>query len=63
MLAGVKMKTVGTVMLVVGIVLLILSLARDLVLAWNAVFGPLQIVGAIAGTIIAIVGLVLILKK
>jgi hypothetical protein len=63
MLAGIKAKTAGVVVLAVGIIVLILSLARDLIRVRGAAFGPLQIAGTIVGAIVVIVGLVLILRK
>ena len=57
-------KTVGIVLLVVGIAVLVLSLAADLIgIGGNPVFGTIQIIGAIAGAIAAVVGLVLRRKK
>ena len=57
-------KTAGIVLLVVGIVVLLLSLAADPIgIGGHLGFGPYQIVGAIVGAIVAIVGLVLTLKK
>jgi len=57
-------KTIGTVLLVVGIVVLLLSLIADLIGigGWPG-FGTYQIVGAIVGAIVAVVGLVLTLQK
>jgi hypothetical protein len=57
-------KTVGIVLLVVGIAVLVLSLAADPIgIGSNSVFGTIQIIGAIAGAIAAVVGLVLRRKK
>jgi len=58
-------KTVGIVLLVIGIVILIVSLAADpLGLGGsNAVFGPRQIIGTVAGAIVTIVGVILRLRK
>ena len=58
-------KTAGIVLLVVGIVIFVVSLAADsLGLGGsNVVFGPQQIAGTIVGAIVAIVGLVLRLRK
>jgi hypothetical protein len=58
-------KTIGIVLLVVGIVVLALSLLTDaLGLGDSAsVFGPYQIAGTIVGVIVALVGLVLTLRK
>ena len=57
-------KTAGIVLLVVGIVVLLLSLAADPIGigGWPG-FGRDQIIGTIAGVIVAVVGLVLTLKK
>jgi hypothetical protein len=57
-------KTAGIALLVAGIVILILSLvANSIGLGNPSVFGWIQIVGAIAGAIAAVVGLFLTLKK
>jgi len=57
-------KTAGIVLLVVGIVILVLSLAADSIgIGGSAGFGPYQIVGAVVGAIVTIVGLILTLKK
>jgi hypothetical protein len=57
-------KTIGTVLLVVGIVVLLLSLIADLIgIGGSPGFGTYQIVGAIVGAIVTVVGLVLTLKK
>jgi hypothetical protein len=57
-------KTAGIVLLVVGIVVLLLSLAADPIgIGSHPGFGYSQIVGAIVGAIVAVVGLILILKK
>lgn len=55
-------KTIGIVLLVAGAVLLIGSLTAD---AFGGVagFGYKQIVGAVAGVIVAVVGYVLYSKK
>ena len=56
-------KTVGIVVLVVGIVVLLLSLVADLIgIGGNPSFGYYQIVGAIVGAVVAVVGLVLTRK-
>lgn len=52
-------KTVGTVLLVVGVILLIVSLGADAIgLGGGARFGGQQILGAIAGIILIVVGVV-----
>jgi hypothetical protein len=57
-------KIAGIVLLVVGIVVLILSLAADpMGIGASPGFGRDQIVGTIAGAIVAVVGLVLTLRK
>lgn len=58
-------KTAGIVLLVVGIVILVVSLAADpLGLGGgNVAFGPRQIAGTIVGAIVAVVGVVLRLRK
>lgn len=57
-------KTAGIVVLVVGIVILVLSLAADSIgIGGYPGWGPYQIAGAAVGAIVTIVGLVLTLKK
>ena len=57
-------KSIGIALLVVGVVLLIGSLAADAIgIGGVAGFGYKQIIGAIAGVIVAIVGFVLYSKK
>ena len=57
-------KTAGLVLLVVGIVILVLSLIADPIgIGGSPGFGQDQIVGAIVGVVVAVVGLVLTLKK
>jgi hypothetical protein len=57
-------KTTGIVLLVVGIVVLLLSLAADPIgIGSHPGFGYYQIAGAIVGAILAVVGLILALKK
>jgi hypothetical protein len=56
-------KTVGIVVLVVGIVVLLLSLAADPIGIGGGGFGPRQIAGTVVGAIVTVVGLVLTLKK
>lgn len=57
-------KTVGVVLLVVGIIILVLSLAADpLGIGGSPAFGRDQIIGAIVGAIVTVVGLILRLKK
>ena len=57
-------KIAGVVLLVLGIIVLVLSLAADLIGAGgSAAFGSKQIIGTVVGAIVAVVGLVLALKK
>jgi hypothetical protein len=58
-------KTIGIALLVLGLVIVVVSAAADpLGLGGgNVVFGPQQIIGTVAGAIVAIVGLILALKK
>ena len=58
-------NTLGIVLLVVGIVIVVVSLAADpLGLgSGNVAFGPRQIAGTIVGAIVAVVGVVLRLRK
>jgi hypothetical protein len=57
-------KTIGIALLVVGVVLLIGSLAADAIgIGGVAGFGYKQIVGAVVGVIAAVVGYVLYSKK
>ncbi len=60
-----KMKeAVGIVILVVGIVVLVLSLAADFIAAGAySGFGYQQVIGVILGVIVGAVGLFLMLKK
>ncbi|MDY6874590.1 MAG: hypothetical protein SWK90_00070 [Chloroflexota bacterium] len=59
-----KKKTASTVLLVVGIVILVLSLAADpLGIGGSPVFGRDQIIGTIVGAIVTVVGLILRLRK
>ena len=57
-------KTIGTVLLVVGVILLIVALAADALGIGGAVgFGYKQIIGAVVGVIVAVVGFVLYSRK
>ena len=57
-------KTVGIIVLVVGIVILLLSVLADVFGLGGPApgFGPRQIAGTIVGAVIAVVGLILTLK-
>jgi hypothetical protein len=56
-------KTVGIVVLVVGIVVLLLSLLANPIGIGGPAFGRYQIAGTIVGAIVTVVGLVLTLKR
>jgi hypothetical protein len=56
-------KIAGIVLLVVGVVVLVLALAADMIgIGGSAGFGPYQIAGAVVGAIAAVAGLVLTLR-
>ena len=56
-------RTVGVVLLVVGIIVLLVSLLANVLGIGNpTVFGYQQIVAAVVGAIVAVVGLVLTLR-
>lgn len=57
-------KIVSIVLLVVGVIVLLLSLTADVLgIGVHVGFGYQQILGTIVGAILAVVGLVLILRK
>ena len=57
-------KTIGIVVLVVGIIVLLLSLVADLIgIGRTPIFGSNQIIGTIVGIIVVVVGLVLAFRK
>ena len=57
-------KTIGIVLLVIGAVLLIGSFAADAIgIGGAAGFGYKQIIGAVAGVIVAVVGFILYSRK
>ena len=57
-------KTIGILMLVIGIALLIISLLADtLGLGGAAGFGWKQILGSVVGAIAVVAGLILAIKK
>lgn len=57
-------KIIGTIVLVVGIAVLIVFATADRIgIGQNPHFGNVQIAGTIAGVVVAIVGLVLLLRK
>ena len=57
-------KIMGTVLLVVGIAVLILFVIADKIgIGENPIFGPTQITGTVVGAVLAIIGLILLLRK
>ena len=57
-------KTMGIALLAVGVIVLIVSLAADAVgLGEAGAFGYKQIIGVVAGVIVAVVGFVLYSRK
>ena len=57
-------KMVGTLLLVIGIVVLIVFAIADVVgIGENPEFGPWQITGTIVGAVVAIIGIGLLCKK
>jgi hypothetical protein len=57
-------KTLGIILLVVGVVLLFLSLTADIIgIGATPGFGYKQIAGSIFGAVVAIVGYVLMSRK
>ena len=60
----VSKKTIGIVVLVVGILILILSLIADVIgIGGSPVFGYRQIIGVVVGAIVTVVGLLLTREK
>ncbi len=57
-------KTIGIILLVVGLLLLVLSVTADMIgIGAQPGFGIRQTAGSIAGVIVAVVGLVLLTRK
>jgi hypothetical protein len=57
-------KTIGTILLIVGVILLIASLTADMIgIGGVPGFGYKQIVGTVVGVIAAVIGYVLYSKK
>jgi hypothetical protein len=57
-------KTLGIILLLVGIVLVILSLAADMIgIGGSAGFGYKQIAGTVVGVVVAVAGYLLISRK
>jgi len=59
-----RKKKIGIALLIIGIVVLIISVAADAIgLGWNPGFGYKQTAGTAAGAIAAIVGAILMRRK
>ena len=59
-----NMKTIGIASLVVGVILVIGALAADVIgIGGAAGFGYKQIIGAVVGVVVAVVGFVLYSRK
>jgi hypothetical protein len=58
-------KTIGIALLAVGVIVLIVSLAADAVGVGSAAgaFGYKQIIGAVVGVIVAVIGFILYSRK
>ena len=58
-------KTIGIALLAVGVIVLIASLAADVIGLGGAIgaFGYKQIIGAVVGVVVAVVGFVLYSRK
>jgi hypothetical protein len=56
-------KIIGIALLVVGVLLLIVSLAADVIGIGLPGFGLKQIAGAVAGVVVAVIGFVLYSRK
>ena len=58
------MKTAGIVLVIAGLIILILFLLADVIgMGSSAGFGRNQIVGALVGVVVAVLGLVLALRR
>ena len=60
-----SIKTIGVVLIIIGLVVVAVSLLADMlgIGNWTAAIGPRQLAGAAAGLVVAVVGLVLALWK
>jgi hypothetical protein len=56
-------KAIAIVVLVVGIVILLVSVFASPLGLGNPAFGPRQMIGTVVGAVVAVVGLVLLLRK
>ncbi len=60
----VSKRTIGIVLIVVGLVVLVLALGADLIgIGQNPNFGQYQLLGAVVGAIVAVVGVPLALRR
>ncbi len=58
------MKIIGTLLLVIGIVVLLLSALADVIgIGQNPHFGFVQIAGVIVGAVVAVIGFIMSRKK
>jgi hypothetical protein len=61
---GMNTRTIGIVVLVVGVILLLVSLGADLIgVGTRNAFGYKQIIGTVVGGVLAIGGIVLMTRK
>ena len=56
-------KTLGILLVVLGVILVVVSLAADTIGIGSGAFGPKQIIGTAIGIILALVGVWLALRK
>lgn len=57
-------RLLGIVLLAVGVILLLVSLLADTIgIGGSSTFGYKQILGAVAGAVVAVAGLVVMLRK
>ena len=56
-------KNLGSMIAVIGVVLLLVSLAADVIGIGKEGFGPNQVKGAIAGAVALVIGIVLSRRK
>jgi multisubunit Na+/H+ antiporter MnhG subunit len=59
----IERKRIGTILLILGIVILFLSLLADFLGLGESGFGYKQTTGTILGAIICVVGIILMFKK
>ena len=56
-------KTLGILLIVLGVILVVVSLAADTIGIGSGAFGPKQIIGTVIGIIAALIGVWLALRK